>query len=390
MAPTVLHLRSETKPLEHRSALTPTTAAALIKAGYAVNIERSPERIFDDAEFEAAGATLVPEGSWEDAPKEHIIIGLKELEEKTCEWQSNPKTYEHPANPFAVPLKHVHVQFAHCYKQQAGWDAVLARFPRGGGTLLDLEFLVDERGRRVAAFGFHAGFTGAALALEVWAWQQNHTEPFPGVESYPNEDALVTNVKKAIDAGAKTAGRLPRVIVIGALGRCGSGAVEALEKAGLPAENIIKWDMAETAKGGPFKEITDSDIFVNCIYLTSKIPNFVNLESLQTPDRKLSVVCDVSADTTSPFTPVPIYTVATTFDKPTVPVDGLQSGPPLSVISIDHLPSLLPREASEAFSHDLLPSLLGLNDWHNVPVWARAEKLFKDKVATLPAGALEN
>jgi hypothetical protein len=55
-------------------------------------------------------------------------------------------------------------------------------------------------------------------------------------------------------------------------------------------------------------------------------------------------------DTTSPFTPVPIYTVATTFDKPTVPVDGLKTGPPLSVISIDHLPSLLPREASEAFS----------------------------------------
>lgn len=50
---------------------------------------------------------------------------------------------------------------------------------------------------------------------------------------------------------------------------------------------------------------------------------------------------------------MPIYTVATTFDKPTVPVDGLQSGPPLSVISIDHLPSLLPREASEAFSRTL-------------------------------------
>ncbi|KAL2261350.1 hypothetical protein VTK26DRAFT_4347 [Humicola hyalothermophila] len=371
MAPTVLHLRSETKPLEHRSALTPSTTAELIKAGYVVNVERSPERIFDDAEFEAVGATLVPEGSWVDAPKEHIIVGLKELEDKD------------------FPLKHVHVQFAHCYKQQAGWEKVLARFPRGGGTLLDLEFLVDERGRRVAAFGFHAGFAGAALALEVWAWQLSHSEPFPGVESYPNEDALIADVKKALDEGAKKAGRLPRVIVIGALGRCGTGAVSALEKAGLPAENILKWDMAETAKGGPFKEITDSDIFVNCIYLNTKIPNFVNMESLQVPDRKLTVVCDVSADTTSPFTPVPIYSVATTFDKPTVPVEGLTSGPPLSVISIDHLPSLLPREASEAFSRDLLPSLLGLNDWQNVPVWARAEKLFKEKVATLPASALE-
>lgn len=64
-----------------------------------------------------------------------------------------------------------------------------------------------------------------------------------------------------------------------------------------------------------------------------------------------------SQDTTSPFTPVPIYTVATTFDEPTVAVEGLQSGPALSVISIDHLPSLLPREASEAFSRTYIPSL---------------------------------
>ncbi|KAK4454776.1 hypothetical protein QBC34DRAFT_392589 [Podospora aff. communis PSN243] len=372
MAPTILHLRSETKPLEHRSALTPTTAAELIKAGYVVNVERSPERIFDDEEFSAVGATLVPEGSWEDAPRDHIIVGLKELEEKE------------------FPLKHVHVQFAHCYKQQGGWETVLARFPRGGGTLLDLEFLVDDRGRRVAAFGFHAGFAGAALALEVWAWQLNHTEPFPGVSSYPNEDALIADVKAAVEGGAKKAGRMPRVIVIGALGRCGSGAVAALRKAGVPEDNILKWDMAETAPGGPFKDITESDVFINCIYLSGGgVPPFVNLESLQTPDRKLSVVCDVSADTTSPFNPVPIYTVATTFDKPTVPVDGLKSGPPLSVISIDHLPSLLPREASEAFSHDLLPSLLALNDWQNHPVWARAKKLFDEKVATLPPSALE-
>jgi saccharopine dehydrogenase (NAD+, L-lysine-forming) len=58
---------------------------------------------------------------------------------------------------------------------------------------------------------------------------------------------------------------------------------------------------------------------------------------------------------------------------------------PLSVISIDHLPSLLPREASEAFSADLLPSLLGLKDWKNVRVWQQAEKLFQEKVATLPS-----
>ncbi|KAJ0158069.1 Saccharopine dehydrogenase [Colletotrichum tanaceti] len=367
MASTVLHLRSETKPLEHRSALTPSTTQALIKAGYTVNVERSPVRIFDDAEFEAVGATLVEEGSWETAPADHIIVGLKELEEKE------------------FPLKHVHVTFLHVYKA-SGFEKTLGRFPRGGGTLLDLEFLTNDSGRRVAAFGYHAGFSGAALALENWAWQLTHPgEPFPSVESYPNEDALIADVKKALDDGvAKNGGKKPRVIVIGALGRCGSGAVDMCTRAGIT--DIIRWDIQETqAKPGPYSEITESDIFVNCIYLSQPIPPFVNRESLQTSSRNLSVVCDVSADTTNPHNPIPIYTVATTFDKPTVPVEGFEN-PPLSVISIDHLPSLLPRESSEAFSNDLLPTLLNLKDWRNDPVWARAEKLFKDKVATtLPA-----
>ncbi len=63
MAPTAtLVLRSETKHLEHRSALTPSTTKALVDAGYTVKVERSPGRVFDDAEFAAVGATLVPEG----------------------------------------------------------------------------------------------------------------------------------------------------------------------------------------------------------------------------------------------------------------------------------------------------------------------------------------
>lgn len=33
-------------------------------------------------------------------------------------------------------------------KDQGGWKEVLGRFPRGGGTLYDLEFLADEKGRR--------------------------------------------------------------------------------------------------------------------------------------------------------------------------------------------------------------------------------------------------
>lgn len=54
-------------------------------------------------------------------------------------------------------MKHTHIQFAHCYKGQGGWENVLARFPQGGGTLYDLEFLENDEKRRIAAFGYHAG-----------------------------------------------------------------------------------------------------------------------------------------------------------------------------------------------------------------------------------------
>jgi saccharopine dehydrogenase (NAD+, L-lysine-forming) len=81
--------------------------------------------------------------------------------------------------------------------------------------------------------------------------------------------------------------------------------------------------MAETAKGGPFQEILDVDIFVNCIYLSSSIPPFLDNDQIIAAgqDRRLSVVVDVSCDTTNPFNPIPIYSINTTFSEPTVPVD---------------------------------------------------------------------
>lgn len=82
MAPTILHVRAETKPLEHRTAITPTIASKLVSAGYTVYVEKSPLSIFKDDEYNGTGAELVPTGSWIDAPSERIIIGLKELPEE--------------------------------------------------------------------------------------------------------------------------------------------------------------------------------------------------------------------------------------------------------------------------------------------------------------------
>ncbi|GAA5975236.1 hypothetical protein JCM5350_000198 [Sporobolomyces pararoseus] len=350
MSPVNLWLRCETKEFEHRAALTPVTAKKLIDAGFTITVERDPQRIFDDKEYEDVGCKLVEWNTWPQAPLSDPIIGLKEL----------------PPND-STPLPHTHIMFAHCYKEQGGWIDVLSRWEQGQptGVLYDLEFLQDESGRRVAAFGYHAGFAGAAvgaLALVKQVESEGEKERLGVLKPYPNENELIEYVKGEMKQVEKKLGRKPRALVIGALGRCGRGAVDFFKAAGFEDSNIAKWDMAETSKGGPFQEILESDIFVNCIYLTSKIPSFVDRESIEKigDKRQLRVVVDVSCDTTNPNNPIPIYDINTTFDKPTVDVEGIKAGPPLTVVSIDHLPTLLPREASNAFSNDLLPSLLTL------------------------------
>ena len=374
-----LWLRCETKPAEHRSALTPTTAKKLIDAGFDITVERDPQRIFDDNEFEAVGRHMVNYHSWVLAPRTMPILGLKELDAP------------------GPDLTHTHIQFAHCYKHQEGWVDVLGRFKRGGGKLYDLEFLEDENGRRVAAFGWHAGFAGAALGLLSLAEQLQGRRLGPQA-AYPNEDELLKRTRAAVEVIRQhRQDKRVTALVIGALGRCGRGAIDCLVKSGVQLDDVARWDLQETsAKSGPYQEIVDSDLFINCIYLSKKIPPFVDAALLQQAgsNRRLGTIVDVSCDTTNPHNPIPIYSVNTTFERPTVGVPGVDG---LEVISIDHLPTLLPRESSEAFSHDLLPSLLQLpyiqNDEHALDalqkehaegqgaVWARAEKLFQHHMA---------
>jgi len=153
---------------------------------------------------------MVENNSWPSAPSQIPIIGLKELPESTS------------------PLTHTHIHFGHCYKNQAGWTKLLSRFDRGGGTLYDIEFLNDENGRRVAAFGFHAGFAGTAAGTLAYAAQQKG-KTLGLLSPYENETAMVDDIKKNLGGSGKGI----KALVIGALGRCGRGAVDLFRKIGL-------------------------------------------------------------------------------------------------------------------------------------------------------------
>jgi len=359
----LLWLRDETKPRERRTLLTPAACERLMQEGYIVVVERSQNRIFSDTEYEGRGCILVKSQSWKKAPKNAIILGLKELRKDN------------------FPLKHLHIHFAHCFKNQFGWDKQLSRWIKGRGTLLDLEFLMDDTGRRVAAFGFFAGFTGTALAIDVWCQQKlsGKTGTYPSVRPYDNEEELLSHISERLSKAVHHSQRIPRVIVIGAKGRCGKGAVAFCEKINLPTENVTLWTREETSRGGPFPKLLEYDILVNCIYLKDSIPPFLTTSILNNnKDFYLSVISDISCDPTSSLNPLPIYADNTTFDSPTVTIP-LKNNHPLEVIAIDHLPSMLPRESSEHFCTELFPYLRELRDWEKSPVWSRAKELFEEK-----------
>ena len=68
--------------------------------------------------------------------------------------------------------------------------------------------------------------------------------PMPGKQYYKNEGDLIMEVKKDLENGlARTGGKRPQILVIGALGRCGRGALDLCRAVGIPESNLLKWDM---------------------------------------------------------------------------------------------------------------------------------------------------
>lgn len=354
-----LWVRAESRPNEQRVGITPDGVAALIAQGFRVTVEHSRYRAIGYGGFAAAGAEVVAEGSWPDAPREAIIFGLKEL----------------PEDGSALP--HRHIMFGHAFKGQASGPALLRRFRDGGGALYDLEYLTDADGRRVAAFGYWAGFAGAAVGVMTLATQYADGGPGPSsVGVFGGRDALVEDLRARLAAAPEAA---PRAIVIGALGRVGTGACDLFDALGIPA---TRWDMAETAHGGPFPEILDHEIFVNCILANPGVPVFVAASAVDAT-RRLSVIADVSCDPDSDYNPIPVYDHATSFDDPVIRV-AERSGqrPPLDVTAIDNLPSMLPVESSEDYAAQLLPSLMQL-DKIDDGVWGRAYATYQTHLKDL-------
>ena len=352
---THLWVRAESRPHEDRVGITPQGAAKALACGIQVTVEDSVDRVIPTQDYAQVGCAIVPAHSWPDAPKDAIIFGLKELPDD------------------GSPLGHRHIMFGHAYKGQPAGQRLLARFRGAGGTLYDLEYLLNDDGRRVAAFGYWAGYAGAAVSLSAWIAQQQGSLLGP-IRSFQSANHLLLSLQ---DALSMLGTNRPTALIIGAKGRVGAGAADLCAAMGVAT---TLWDVAETAHGGPFPEVLMHDIFLNCILARPGTPVFVPAQSVAAA-RRLSVIGDIACDPDSDFSPIKVYDQTTSWTAPALRV---ASQPVLDVMAIDNLPSLLPSESSEDFSAQLLPHLLTLPQIESA-VWAGAKHWFDRAIGGLSA-----
>ena len=331
-------IRAESKAGEHRAALAPGHARELILKGFEVTIEASAHRVFSDEEYQRVGCRRVAAHSWrflsENEKKKTLILGLKELD------------------PLELSIGGAHCYFGHLYKEQAGAIQTLRAFQKGSGRLFDLEYLMDENQKRIAAFGFWAGYVGAALGVLAWA-KKKKGENLGPAKPWKSRELLIRDVTQVLGD------QNPSVVITGAKGRCGVGATQLIMDT-VSSPHLQLWDLAETQRGGPFVELLEQDLLIHAVSNSKIMAPFLDQQSFQGSNPKLSMVVDVTCDLGNPTHLLPFIDRPTDLLSPVaIKMIGSTS---VDYIAIDHLPTLLPRESSEDFSNHLFPFLLGFLD----------------------------
>ncbi len=331
-----IYVRAEQSPNEIRCPLVPSDIAKLISMfpDLIIYVEMSEYRVFSDEEYSKVGAHLTNLPWYDPTFCKSLIIGLKEL------------------SHLDELLGHHHLYFSHAFQGQADGAGILNAFNQSGSCLYDVEYLVDEMGKRLLSFGAWAGRVGAGIGLIQYYSKTilgQDMEPMDvlGSMSKINFDAMVARcVLSQCFADC-------RIAVIGANGRSGLAVCSYLSEFGIPFSEILRDDAKH--------DLCDYDIVYNCILLGDQ--DVGQWTIARTADRpldatiKAKVLVDISCDVSKPNHPFRnLYTEVTTWHDPVKTVDGL------SCIVLSNLPTLLAKEACAEFSSRLVGLFMDEND----------------------------
>ncbi len=379
--------REDKTRFEARIPLTPEDIRRLREEGALdLVVQSSSQRAFTDEQIAALGVPVV-----EDVRDCDVVLGVKEMPES------------------AFREGGVYVFFSHVIKGQPYNMPMLQTLMQRGGTLIDYERIVDDDGRRLVAFGVHAGLAGAIDSL--WAlgqrWQAGgrstplqEAKPAHAYDSLAAAKAELARIALECRASESFAAAAPVVVGVTGYGRVAQGAHEVLDELDpidVAPEQLAEcsphpgrflrvrfeeehfaepngvepfskeryYEYPETMRG-VFSEryLPHLTVLVNAIYWDERYPRLVTKRDIKELYRndaqpRLQVIGDVSCDiegsieiTHKATTPdQPIYTYDADRDSSTFGLEG--RGP--TVMAVDILPTELPREASAAFSSALAP-----------------------------------
>ncbi len=369
--PDYIFVRKEIYENEFRAPITPKDIPFYIFNSTNIIVQISKNRIFEENEYRKYGATITDLEWYEtdfDEGTNLWIIGIKEL--NNPEEMINRKYF------------YTHLYFAHCYKEQPESKKLLEYFKTSGSTLYDFEYFSYNNKRQIA-FGEYAGFTGCALGLIQYAIQKGMDESlFPIHGPWDSKKNLIkdcSNCSTFIIKKSKTSserlfeqGSPTKIAIIGT-GRCSRGVQNLLK--------IFDIDYDVFDRKSDKSILNTYNIIFNCIHLNENIPVWFDETTIFNQE---TVIVDISCDYSHPFNPISIYNNKTTWEEPV-----FYYKPNVSIIAIDNLPSLLPKESSIEFSENfkhLFKLYLQGDDEH---VWENNFDIFKSKISGFDGNALE-
>ncbi|MEO0725635.1 MAG: NAD(P)-dependent oxidoreductase [Bacteroidota bacterium] len=366
-------IREGKTPPDTRVPLDPQQCA-LLRSEYGLDIvvQSSPIRIFTDEEYRAKGVPVV-----EYIGDRDLLLGVKEV---PIEELIPGKTYSF---------------FSHTHKEQVYNRPLLKAILDKHIHLIDYEVLTDKLGRRVIAFGYFAGVVGAHNGFWTYAQRTGAFELPRMRDLYNYEEAKGVYQKLELP---------PIKIALTGTGRVSTGAAQVLEDMGIrqvsPGDflredydepvyaQLVSRDYLRHKDGLPFDKLhfyqhpeqyvsafepfaETADMMLNGIYWDSRAPAFFSQEQMSLPEFKIKVIADITCDI-APVSSIPSTLFASTIADPVFgfdPKTGQQTTPyqnhVIDMMTIDNLPSELPRDASTAFGkmyiEQVLPHMLAPN-----------------------------
>ncbi len=387
-------IRREDKNIwERRTPIIPEDVNDLIKnLGIKVLVQSSKIRIFDDKEYESAGAVIT-----EDLSPAEIIFGVKEIP------------------PEKILPDKTYVFFAHVIKGQKHNMPMLKKLMDLKCNLIDYERIVDEQGRRLIFFGKYAGYAGLMETFHALRKKLNLMgieNPFSLIKQ-PYQYSSIEEAKSALYAIGDLIQKnglpeqlLPLTIGIAGYGNVSRGVQEFFDILPhieiTPEELLNKFESLKNEKHKLIKIVFKEEdtvkrkegnfnlqeyftkpenyeskfevylpklkVLLNCIFWTEKYPRLVTKKFLiENPDisKSLLVIGDISCDidgaieitykATQPDIPCFTFNPYTNEFHDDVQKDGIV------VMAVDNLPCEFSKEASSEFSKVLknfIPQIL--------------------------------